>query len=103
MRVPVVVRLEPVETVRVLEVLDDRIGHVAHVAMAERPEPIEEDAGVIDRRDDREPERLAELEVLGAAAGRDVDDASALVLADLDPGHDAVLVAVLLERRPDHR
>ena len=57
-------------------------------------------AVLVDRGDDRQAERLAELEVLGAAARRDVDDAGALVLADLVPGHDPVLVAGLgCERR----
>ena len=50
-------------------------------------------AVLVERRDDRQAERLAQLVVLGAAAGRDVDDARALVLADLVPRHDAVLVA----------
>ena len=40
---------------------------------------------LVERRDDRQAERLAELEVLGAAARRDVDDAGPLVLADLGP------------------
>ena len=36
------------------------------------------------------PSLLAQPEVLGAAAGRDVDDAGAFVLADLVPLDDAV-------------
>ena len=53
-------------------------------------------------------QRLAEREVLRAAAGRDVDDPGPLLLADLVPGHDPVLVAAAVgpagrERRPDGR
>ena len=51
-------------------------------------------AVLVDRADDREPQRLAQLVVLGAAARRDVDDPRALVLADLVPRDDAVLVAL---------
>ena len=92
-RVAVLDRLEAVEPALAAQVLDDRLGDVAHVAPAERPEPIEDDPGLVDRGDDGQAECLAELEVLGAAAGRDVDDAGALVLADLAPRDDAVLVA----------
>ena len=45
------------------------------------------------------PSCLAQLEVLRAAAGRDVDDAGALLLADLVPGDDAVLVGGAARRR----
>ena len=38
---------------------------------------------------------MRELEVLGAAARRDVDDAGALFLADVLPGDDPVLDALL--------
>ena len=61
----------------------------------QRPEPVDEDPRLVERRDDRQPERLAELEVLGAAARRDVDDAGPLVLADLAPGDDPMLVRVV--------
>ncbi len=91
-RVAVVDRLEPVEAALALEVLDDRVGHVAHVAPRQRAEPADEDAALVERGDDRQPERLAELEVLGAAARGDVDDAGPLVLADVGPRHDPVLV-----------
>ena len=55
---------------------------------------------LVERRDDRQTERLAQLEVLGAAARRDVDDARPLVLADLVPGDDPMLVAGRRERSP---
>src|SRR3990172_9439963 len=45
-----------------------------------------------------QPQPPAELEVLRAAARRDVDDASPLVLADLVPGHDAMNVGRLAVR-----
>ena len=92
-------RLEPVEAALALEVLDDRVGDVAHVAPGQRAEAVEEDAALVERRDDRQPERLAELEVLGAAARGDVDDAGPLVLADLGPRHDPVLVRARPGRR----
>ena len=75
MRVAVVVRLEAVEAALVLEVLDDRLGHVPDVATGQRTEAVDHDPALVERRDDRQPELAAELEVLGAAAGCDVDDA----------------------------
>ena len=56
----------------------------------EGPEALEVVAGLVERGDDGQPQLLAQLEVLRAAAGRDVDDARALLLADLVPGDDAV-------------
>ncbi len=94
-RVAVGDRLEPVEAVLALEVLDDRIGDIAHVAARQRAEPVDEDAALVERRDDRQAERLAQLEVLGAAAGGDVDDAGPLVLPDLGPRHDPMLVRAI--------
>ena len=73
-------------------------------------EAVEVVAGLVERRDDRQVELLAQPEVLGAAAGRDVHDAGALVLADLVPrddpvhvGRGAVLVDALGEGLPHHR
>ena len=87
------------------------IGSVASADVAcpvSVPEAVEEDAGLVERGDDRQPQLLAELEVLGAAARGDVDDARALVLPDLAPRHDDVLVRVVgvvararREGRPD--
>jgi hypothetical protein len=54
--------------------------------------PADDDSVVVEGRDHRQPERLAESVVLGAAARGDVDDARPLLLADLVPGDDAVLV-----------
>ena len=58
-------------------------------------EPIDEDARLVERGDDRQSELLPELEVLRAAARGDVDDAGPLVLADLGPRHDDMLVRVV--------
>ena len=62
------------------------------VASGQPAEALDVDAGLVERCDDRQAERLAQLEVLGAAAGGDVDDARALLLADLVPGDHPVLV-----------
>ena len=110
MRVAVGDGLETVEAVLALEVLDDRVGGVADVGAGQVPEAVDEDPGLVERGDDRQPQLLAELEVLGAAAGGDVDDARALVLPHLAPRHDDVLVRVVgvvararREGRPDRR
>ena len=109
-RVAVDVRLEAVEALLALEVVDDRLDDIADVTTGQRPEAVDEDPALVDRSDDRQAELLAEREVLRAAAGRDVDDPGALVLADLAPGDDAVLVRLigrvtraLREGRPDRR
>ena len=85
-------RLEALEPTLALEVFDDRLGDVAHIPAGQRPEAGDDHARLVERRHDRQAERLAELVVLRAAARRDVDDAGALVLADLVPGDDDVLV-----------
>jgi hypothetical protein len=95
MRVAVGDGLEPVETALALQVLDDRVGHVADVGAGQVAEIVDEDARLVERGDDRQPERLAQLEVLGAAARGDVDDAGPLLLADLVPRHDDVLVRMV--------
>ena len=92
MRIAVADRLQAIEPPVVLEALDDRLGHVAHVATGQRLEALDEDARLVERRDDRQPETLAELEVLGAAARCDVDDAGPLLLPDLVPGDDPMHV-----------
>ena len=48
-------------------------------------------ARLVDRREHGQPERAAELEVLGAGAGGDVDDPRALLERDLVPRDDPVL------------
>ena len=53
-RVAVVDRLEAVEPALALQVLDDRLGDVADVAPGQAAEPVEEDAALVERRDDRQ-------------------------------------------------
>ena len=104
--IAVLVRLEAVEASLALEVLDDRLGDVADVPSGQRSEPVDHDPALVERGDDREAELAPELEVLGAAAGRHVDDAGPLVLADLAPGDDPVAVgapAASEPRRPGRR
>ena len=84
-----------------LQVVDDRLRDVRGLLAAEPVEPVEVAAVLVDRPDRRQPELLAQLVVLGAGAGRDMDNARALVLADLVPGHDPMLVAGVLEGLAD--
>ena len=64
-----------------------RIGRDAR----QRPVVVVEDAGLVDRHEHRQLVHAAQLEVLGARARRDVDDARALVERDVVPRDDAVL------------
>ena len=57
----------------------------------QRPVVVVEDAGLVDRHEHRQLVHAAQLEVLGARARRDVDDARALVERDVVPRDDAVL------------
>ena len=93
-RVAVLVGLQAVEAAGVAQMGHHRVGHVTHVAAGQEAEAVEEDAVLGQRRDHRQPQRLAQGVVLGAAAGGDVDDAGALQLADLVPRHDAVFETV---------
>ena len=98
-RVAVRVRLQVVEEAARLEVLDDAAGGAGCVEPAEPAEVGQVVARFVERRDDRQPQRLAEAVVLRAAARRDVHDAGALGLADLVPGDDAMLVRSRAARR----
>ena len=98
-RIAVRVRLEVVEEAAPLEVVDDRLGDVRRVEAGQPAEARDVASVLVDGADQGQPEGLAELVVLGAAARGDVDDARALVLADLGPGHDPMLVAGLGEGR----
>ena len=61
-------------------------------ALAGQPAVLVEDLAVlVDRRQHRQALALAQLEVLAAAARRDVDDAGSLLERDLVPGDDPVL------------
>jgi hypothetical protein len=48
-------------------------------------------AGLVDRRQDGQVVLAREIEVLGTAAGRDVDDARSRREVDVAPGDDAML------------
>ena len=78
--------------------LEDRLGDVPHIPARVRPEARDDDAVLVERGDHRQVERLAQSEVLGAAAGGYVDDAGALLLTHLVPDNHAVLVGRLAVR-----
>src|SRR4051794_2838087 len=101
MWVAVRVRLEVIEVALLLEILDDALGDGVRVESGQPPEPVEVVPVFVERRDDREADRPAQLVVLGTTPGRDVDDARALFLAALVPRHDAMLVAGGRERIAD--
>src|SRR3954454_20956456 len=92
MRVAVRVRLEGVEAALLLEILHGAPPDGGRVTAGQPADPLEVVAVLVERCHDREPDRLAELVVLSATTGRDVDDARALFLADLVPGNDSMLV-----------
>ena len=77
------------------QVLDDLLRGVAGVAAVQPAEALVEGARLVHRHDRGQALAHAQLEVLGAAAGRDVDDARALVHRDLVPADNAVLDPVL--------
>ena len=60
-----------------------------------QPKPSDVVAVLVERGDHRQAVLLAQGEVLGAGARRDVHDRGTLVLAHLGPGDDAVLDAAL--------
>jgi isoleucyl-tRNA synthetase len=64
----------------------------SNVAPGQRTEAVDDDAVVVERRDHRQAQRLAQGIVLGAAARGDVDDSGPLLLADLVPRNDLMLV-----------
>ena len=71
------------------KVLDDRLGDLV------RGEPVEPEArkhapGLVERREHGKVVDPRELEVLGAGARSDVDDARPLVQSDVVPGDDAM-------------
>jgi len=90
LRVAVRVLLELVETALLFQARDDGVGDLADMLARVGAEAIDVDAVLVKRRDHGQVLGLAEVEVLGAAAGRDVDDARALGLADGLPGDDVM-------------
>ncbi len=89
-RVAVCIGLEVVVEVERLELLDDLGRDARGILAAELTEPREVVAGLVEGRDDRQLELLAQREVLGPAARGDVDDGGAFVLTHLVPFDDAV-------------
>ena len=87
--------LQPEEDALVLQAVVDRLVYVEHAPAGEPVEPVDEDAELVQRRDDLQAPLLADLEVLGARSGGGMDDAGALRLAHLVPQDDAVLHAAL--------
>ena len=81
------------EEAALAEVADDLVGGLGGREAVQPAVVVVEAAGLVDRRQDRQAERAAELEVLAAAARRDVDDAGALLERDLVPRDDPVLDA----------
>jgi hypothetical protein len=87
--------LDVVEEAAFFEIFDDPAGGAGSV---EPGQPVI--AGQVvavfgQRPNDGQAELPAEFEVFGAGARRDVDDAGALLLADIAPGDDTVLVRLL--------
>ena len=77
------------------EVVDDPLGGLVRVHAVQPAVVVVERAGVVDRRQHGQAVAHAELEVLGAAARRDVDDARALVERDVVPADHAMLDVLL--------
>ena len=96
--------LGPVEHPLLAQRAKDRLGNFAAVHAGEEAEAGIVVAVLVDGDDDRQVLHLAQRKVLGPAAGGDVDDAGAFLLADVVPGDDAMLDARLLlqlvERSP---
>ena len=78
---------------RCLQVVDHLVGHLGGGQPGQPAVLGVEPARLVDRRQHRQVVRLAEVEVLGAAARRDVHDPGALVHRHLVPADDAVLDA----------
>ena len=79
------------EDALLLEVADDLLRRLGRREPVQPAEAVVEAPRLVDRLHDLEPVHLRELEVLVSAAGRDVDDARALVERDLVPRNDAML------------
>ncbi len=82
--------VEPIEAPLHLEVFHDLVFDFRDVHPGEPVKTVEVDAVFVERGDHRQIVALAELEVLGAAARRDVHDARAVFFADFFPQNDAM-------------
>ena len=90
-RVAVLVHVGRDEEAGLAEAAHDLVGGLHRREAVQPAVVVVEPARLVDRRQHRQAERPAELEVLAAAAGRDMDDAGALLERDLVPGDDLVL------------
>src|SRR5262249_59697766 len=88
---PVLVDVGGDKEARLAEPADDLVGGLDGREPVQPPVVVVEAAGLVDRRQHGQAELAAELEVLAAAAGRDVHDPRAFLERDLVPGDDAVL------------
>ena len=79
------------EDALLLEVADDLLGGLDRRQAVQPAEVVVEAAGLVDGHEHRQVVHARELEVLGAAARRDVDDAGALVERDVVPRDHAML------------
>ena len=91
MRIAVHVRRRLDEQPALGQVADDLVGGLGRRDAVQPAVVVVEAPGLVDRRQHRQVVHARELEVLGAAPGRDVDDAGALVERDLVPRDHAVL------------
>ena len=82
MRVAVLVGLLAQQPAARLEVRDDELGHLVRAVPDELAVALDEEPGLVDGYEHGQLLAPPDLEVLGAAAGRDVDDARALVEHD---------------------
>src|SRR5690606_4443892 len=94
-RVTVGVLLRSVPDALFLEVLLDGLADLVRVFAGQPVEAVDEDAGLVDRRDHRQVVLLAERIVLLTGAWRDVDDPGTFLGPDVAPGNHAMLDAVL--------
>ena len=90
MRVTVDVRAGVLEQPTLAEVADDLVGSVTGRDAVEPAVLGKEVAGLVDRHQHLQSVLLPQVEVLGAGAGRDVDDAGAVVERDLIPRNHTV-------------
>ena len=82
-RIAVLVGLLAQEPAAALEVLDDEVGHLVRAVARELAVALDEEPRFVDGHEHGQLLALADLEVLGAAARRDVDDPRALVHGDV--------------------
>ena len=80
------VGFDVIEDALALQIIEDRLGHIGDVHAGQPAKALDEIAVIVERGQDGEVVLFAQVEVLGAAAGGDVDDAGAFALAHAIPG-----------------